>query len=203
MASGSNSWPTAATRRRRCGCPTAGPRSKPRLDAPGYWRKIDGAWFAMTLGGLRWVDPATPVCHVSYYEADAFARWAGKDLPTEAEWEVAAKSGVLDDAFGIVWQWTRSAYAPYPGYRARPARSANTTASSWSIRWCCAALRSRRPRAIRARAIAIFSIRRPAGNSPDCGLPIRTLSKFMANLPNRAARGAASTIRLPPTSWPA
>jgi len=88
--------------------------------APGYWRHIDGAWFSMTLGGLRPVDPALPVCHVSYYEADAFARWAGKHLPSEAEWEVAAKSGALDDAFGIVWQWTRSAYAPYPGYRAEP-----------------------------------------------------------------------------------
>ena len=59
-----------------------------------------------------------PVTHVSYYEADAFARWAGKDLPTEAEWEVAARANLLDDAFGIVWQWTRSAYLPYPGYRA-------------------------------------------------------------------------------------
>ncbi len=88
--------------------------------APGYWRKIDGAWFAMTLGGLRRVEPARPVCHVSYYEADAFARWAGKDLPTEAEWEVAAKSGALNDGFGIAWQWTRSAYTPYPGYRAAP-----------------------------------------------------------------------------------
>jgi ergothioneine biosynthesis protein EgtB len=89
-------------------------------NAPGYWRKIDGAWFAMTLGGLRPVDPALPVCHVSYYEAEAFARWSGKDLPTEAEWEVAAKSGALGDAFGIVWQWTRSAYSPYPGYKAAP-----------------------------------------------------------------------------------
>jgi len=89
-------------------------------DAPGYWRKIDGAWFSLTLGGLRPVDPALPVCHVSYYEADAFARWAGKDLPSEAEWEVAAKSGALADAFGVVWQWTRSAYAPYPGYRPQP-----------------------------------------------------------------------------------
>jgi ergothioneine biosynthesis protein EgtB len=86
--------------------------------APGYWRNIDGAWFAMTLGGLRHVEPARPVCHVSYYEADAFARWVGKELPTEAEWEVAAMSGALGDAFGIVWQWTRSAYSPYPGYRA-------------------------------------------------------------------------------------
>ncbi len=87
-------------------------------NSPGYWRKTDGAWFVMTLGGLRPVDPALPVCHVSYYEADAFARWAGKYLPSEAEWEVAAKAGALDDAFGMVWQWTRSAYSPYPGYRA-------------------------------------------------------------------------------------
>jgi len=84
--------------------------------APGYWRRRDGAWFSMTLGGLRPVDPALPVCHVSYYEADAFARWAGKHLPSEAEWEVAANGSALDDAFGIVWQWTRSAYSPYPGY---------------------------------------------------------------------------------------
>jgi ergothioneine biosynthesis protein EgtB len=89
-------------------------------DAPGYWRKVDGAWMTMTLGGLRAVDPEKPVCHVSYYEADAFARWAGKDLPTEGEWEVAAKSGGLSGAFGIVWQWTRSAYSPYPGYKAAP-----------------------------------------------------------------------------------
>ena len=87
-------------------------------NAPGYWRQIDGAWFAMTLGGLRPLDPAQPVCHVSYYEADALARWAGKHLPSEAEWEVAARSGVLADVFGRVWQWTRSAYSPYPGYRA-------------------------------------------------------------------------------------
>ena len=86
--------------------------------APGYWRQVDGAWFVMTLGGLRPVDPAAPVCHVSYYEADAFARWAGKHVPSEAEWEVAARTDRLGDAFGLVWQWTRSAYAPYPGYRA-------------------------------------------------------------------------------------
>ena len=88
--------------------------------APGYWRKVDGAWFAMTLGGLRPIDPALPVCHVSYYEADAFARWAGKHLASEAEWEVAVGNDLLADAFDIVWQWTRSAYAPYPGYQATP-----------------------------------------------------------------------------------
>jgi ergothioneine biosynthesis protein EgtB len=91
-----------------------------RWEAPGYWQKLDGVWHAMTLGGLRPIDPAAPVCHVSYYEADAFARWSNKDLPTEGEWEVAAKSGALSDAYGIVWQWTRSAYTSYPGYRAAP-----------------------------------------------------------------------------------
>jgi ergothioneine biosynthesis protein EgtB len=87
-------------------------------EAPGYWRKADGVSHTLTLAGLRPVDPAAPVTHVSYYEADAFARWMGKDLPTEQEWEVAANAGLIDDAFGIVWQWTRSAYSPYPGYRA-------------------------------------------------------------------------------------
>ena len=89
-------------------------------NAPGYWQKIDGTWFSTTLGGLRPVDPALPVCHVSYYEADAYARWANKHLPSEAEWEVAAKADLLADAFGVVWQWTRSAYSPYPGYQAEP-----------------------------------------------------------------------------------
>jgi ergothioneine biosynthesis protein EgtB len=86
--------------------------------APGHWREIDGKWHIMTLAGLQPVDPAAPVCHVSYYEADAFARWRGSHLPTEMEWEVAARAGLLNDAFGIVWQWTRSSYSPYPGYRA-------------------------------------------------------------------------------------
>ncbi|HTL65523.1 MAG TPA: ergothioneine biosynthesis protein EgtB [Pseudolabrys sp.] len=86
--------------------------------APGYWRQKDGAWHAVTLGGLRPVDPAAPVQHVSYYEADAFARFAGKHLPSEMEWETAARHDIIADAFGIAWQWTRSAYLPYPGYRA-------------------------------------------------------------------------------------
>ena len=86
--------------------------------SPGYWREIDGAWFSVTLAGLRPVDPAAPVCHISYYEADAFARFAGKHLPSETEWEVVARAGDIGDAFGIVWQWTRSGYLPYPGYQA-------------------------------------------------------------------------------------
>jgi len=89
-------------------------------NAPGYWRQQDGEWFALTIAGLRPVQPEAAVCHVSYYEADAFARWSGQHLPSEMEWEVAARAGLLDEAFGVVWQWTRSAYSPYPGYRAMP-----------------------------------------------------------------------------------
>lgn len=92
--------------------------TKEGWQAPGHWYKVDGEWKIMTLGGLQPVDPDAPVCHVSYYEADAFARWSGRHLPTEMEWEVAARANQLNDAFGVVWQWTRSAYAPYPGYRA-------------------------------------------------------------------------------------
>ena len=84
--------------------------------APGHWQDHDGEWRQFTLGGLRPVDLAAPVMHISYYEADAFARWSGRHLPTEAEWEVSARQGALSDAFGVVWQWTRSAYSPYPGF---------------------------------------------------------------------------------------
>jgi ergothioneine biosynthesis protein EgtB len=87
-------------------------------EGPGYWRQKDDGWHAMTLAGLKPVDPGSPVQHISYYEADAFARFAGRHLPSEAEWEVAARANVIADAFGIAWQWTRSAYLPYPGYRA-------------------------------------------------------------------------------------
>jgi ergothioneine biosynthesis protein EgtB len=85
--------------------------------APGNWREIDGNRYSFTLNGLSLIDDSLPVSHVSYYEADAFARWAGKHLPSESEWEVAARAGELEDAFGVVWQWTRSAYCPYPAYR--------------------------------------------------------------------------------------
>lgn len=104
--------------------------------SPLYWERTGNVWESMTLAGMWPVNLAEPVCHVSYYEADAFARWAGARLPTEAEWEIAADtspiegnfldSGRLHPApvpeqtsfFGDVWQWTQSPYVGYPGYRA-------------------------------------------------------------------------------------
>jgi ergothioneine biosynthesis protein EgtB len=109
--------------------------------APLYWAHRDGAWHTFTLHGEVPVDPHTPACHLSFFEADAYARWAGTRLPTEAEWELAARDapaqgnfletgalhplasredpppGRLAQAFGDVWEWTRSDYAPYPGFR--------------------------------------------------------------------------------------
>ncbi len=85
--------------------------------APLHWHERDGAWWQMGLGGLAPIDPAAPVRHISWYEADAFARWAGARLPTEAEWEIAARLAGMAEATGRVWQWTASAYLPYPGYR--------------------------------------------------------------------------------------
>jgi dimethylhistidine N-methyltransferase len=87
--------------------------------APLYWQCEDGHWTTMGLSGRMPVEPASPVRHISFYEADAFARWAGKRLPGEAEWEhaVRCRPEALANAFGEVWQWTASAYAPYPGFR--------------------------------------------------------------------------------------
>jgi ergothioneine biosynthesis protein EgtB len=90
--------------------------------APLYWRDdaATGSWSEFTLSGPMPVDPERPVSHISHYEADAFARWAGGRLPTEAEWEIAATAGGLNQAFGEVWQWTGSAYLPYPGFNTAP-----------------------------------------------------------------------------------
>lgn len=87
------------------------------VTAPLYWRREDGGWSTMTLSGRQPVDAAAPATHVSYFEADAFARWAGARLPREAEWEAIAENAALSQMFGTCWQWTQSAYAAYPGFR--------------------------------------------------------------------------------------
>lgn len=90
-------------------------------EAPLYWEKDpSGRWRVFTLEGPQDLDPEEPVSHISFYEAEAFARWAGMRLPTEAEWEAAVVSGPLDQALNKLWQWTGSSYVPYPGFRPDP-----------------------------------------------------------------------------------
>ena len=86
-------------------------------EAPLYWERKDGRWHVFTLSGLRALQPSAPVCHVSGYEAAAFAKWAGKRLPREAEWETGAAAV---QGIGEVWEWTASPYVAYPGYREPP-----------------------------------------------------------------------------------
>lgn len=84
-----------------------------RIESPLYWQKRDGVWLNYTLAGLREVKPEAPVCHVSFYEAAAFAEWKGRRLPTEFEWEAAADRY----EWGLRWEWTNSAYLPYPNFQ--------------------------------------------------------------------------------------
>ncbi len=93
------------------------------LGHPLYWeRDASGAWQHFTLQGLQRIDLHAPVMHLSLYEAAAFAHWSGARLPTEAEWELAARAAVpgLEQLFDHCWQWTSSSYAPYPGYATAP-----------------------------------------------------------------------------------
>jgi ergothioneine biosynthesis protein EgtB len=88
--------------------------------APLYWREQDGEWFQFGPNGLVPLVAEAPVRHISWYEADAFARWSGVRLPTEAEWEAASANPGIFETTGHVWQWTECAYRPYPGYQAAP-----------------------------------------------------------------------------------
>ncbi len=86
------------------------------ITSPLYWRKVDGKWWQFTLGGPREIVMNAPVCHISYYEASAFADWMGMRLPTEFEWETACQKF----GWGKRWEWTNSAYLPYPGFSKAP-----------------------------------------------------------------------------------
>ncbi len=139
---------TSSSRKVETSSATTEPRGDDLADAfghvrraPLYWKEAAGEWQLFSLRGTKRVDPNEPVCHVSHYEADAFARWAGARLPLEEEWELASSGlrlegnllesslihpvpsasrddGRLRQMFGDAWEWTASAYLPYPGFAA-------------------------------------------------------------------------------------
>ncbi len=89
-------------------------KNENKISSPLYWHLKDGGWFYYTLGGAKELDPNAILSHISYYEANAFANWAGMRLPTEFEWEIASQ----EFDYGQRWEWTQSAYLPYPGFKA-------------------------------------------------------------------------------------
>ncbi len=167
-----------------------------RWNAPLYWTKRDGAWWNFTLSGLRPVDQSEPVTHVSYFEADAYANWAGARLPTEFEWERAALSCPIEGNFVetelfpsrccsvrcLSGQTGKKVFTkcsatfgngraaptrPIPATALLPARLASTTANSCATNTSCAVVPARHPALISAAPIAISFNRKNAGSSPE------------------------------------
>ena len=168
-----------------------------RWNAPLYWTKRDGAWWNFTLSGLRRVDQSEPVTHVSYFEADAYANWAGARLPTEFEWERAALSCPIEGNFvetelfhpvavvsavsadkpgkGSIFTKCSATFGngraaptrPIPATALLPARLASTTANSCATNTSCAVVPARHPALISAAPIAISFNRKNAGSSPE------------------------------------
>ncbi len=154
--------------------------------APKYWELHDAAWWAMTLQGFRPVEDSEPVTHISYYEADAYATWRGARLPTEFEWEFAAKDILSKVIFltlaisirfhklnhkclAMCGNGTRSAYLPYPGYKVAEGALGEYNGSLCPTKWCFAAARVLLQKIISAQRTGISFRRNRAGNSAGFG----------------------------------